>query len=286
MNTALNTALENIIGKSIISTSTVSGGDINDAYKITTKSDRFFVKINAASFATDMFEKEAKGLGLIRASETIRVPSLVGFNKANSPSFLILEWIDSGNPDANFWEVFGSQLAKMHRQSSVNFGLEHSNYIGSLMQKNDKESSSIDFLINQRLLPQIELANSHNKIDSDTQSAFDKLFNKLPSIIPDEKPALTHGDLWNGNFMVGEDGNVVLIDPAISYGLREMDLAMTKLFGGFNPQFYKSYETTFPTAPGLEIRIPIYQLYYLMVHVNLFGGGYLNSVKEILKRFS
>ena len=281
-------AIESVINDQIITASAVSGGDINDAFRIVTEDNSYFVKLNDVHFASDMFEKEVKGLQLIDQSKTIPVPQIIGTNNNNghaSPSFLILEWIESGQPSSNFWKNFGYQLAKMHQQTAPTFGLDHSNYIGSLIQQNHSAANATSFFIQQRLLPQIELANSNNKIDTKTINAFEKLFTKLPAILPDEKPALIHGDLWNGNFMVGQNGEVVLVDPSVSFGLREMDLAMTKLFGGFNAQFYDSYENEFPTASGLENRIPIYQLYYLMVHVNLFGGGYLGSVLKILGRY-
>lgn len=285
MNLTTQQAIESIIGDRIIATSSVSGGDINDAFRINTATNVFFVKSNEALFASDMFEKEAKGLQLIGDSQTIPVPNVVAVSSASSPSFLILEWIETGHPSPVFWKNFGAQLAAMHQETAPYFGLDHANYIGSLIQPNEAESDAVSFFINQRLVPQIELAKSRNKIDTNTINSFEQLFKKLPSILPDEKPALIHGDLWNGNFMVGKNGEVILVDPSVSFGLREMDLAMTKLFGGFNTQFYDSYEAAFPTKSGLEKRIPIYQLYYLMVHVNLFGGGYLGSVREILRRF-
>ncbi len=275
--------VESILGQKIINTIPVSGGDINDTFKIETSDTSFFVKLNNASFANDMFEKEAKGLQLIQESETIPVPNVVAVSTKNQSSFLLLEWVESGIPNPNFWEDFGIKLGSMHQQTAPTFGLDHSNYIGSLVQHNEHESDAISFFITQRLLPQIKLAQSKNRIDNNTISAFEKLFKKLPEILPDEKPALIHGDLWNGNFMVGKSGDVILVDPAAAFGLREMDLAMAKLFGGFDQTFYDSYENAFPTENGLKDRIPIYQLYYLMVHVNIFGGTYLNSVKEILR---
>ena len=278
-------AIESIIGEAINHSSTVSGGDINDAFCIQTNRKSFFVKSNDAPFANDMFEKEADGLRLIEQTNTIAVPKIIGHHTTDHVAFLILEWIESASPNLQFWKNFGTQLALLHQQSVPTFGLNYPNYIGSLVQKNELESDAISFLINQRLMPQIELANSHNKIDSNTMDTFQKLFKKLPELIPNEKPSLIHGDLWNGNFMADKNGKVVLVDPSATYGLREFDLAMSKLFGGFDSRFYNSYENTFPTEKGLEDRIPIYQLYYLMVHVNLFGGGYLNSVKNILSKF-
>ena len=143
----------------------------------------------------------------------------------------------------------------------------------------------MEFFIEGRLEKQIALAKNSGAIDSATVQQFNRLYNKLPEIIPEEKPSLIHGDLWNGNFMTGADGKAWLIDPAVYYGHREMDLAMTKLFGGFSTDFYESYNETFPLQKGFNNRVDIHNLYPLLVHVNLFGGGYLHEVKNILSRF-
>ena len=171
-------AIESVIGTKIINTSSVSGGDINDASRIETKDTSFFVKLNDAYFASDMFEKEARGLGLIRESNTIPVPKVISFRpdkidyRLEAPSsFLILEWIETGNPSTKFWKNFGIQLASMHQQTAPTFGLDHSNYIGSIEQPNEPEKDAVSFFINQRLSPQIELAKTTNRIDSQTISA-------------------------------------------------------------------------------------------------------------------
>lgn len=135
-------------------------------------------------------------------------------------------------------------------------------------------------------MPQIKLAVHANLLNKADFDQFAKLFKKLPAICPTEKPALIHGDLWSGNFMVGPKREVVLIDPSTSFAHREMDLAMTQLFGGFDEAFYNTYQEVFPLENGFDQRVEIYQLYYLLVHLNLFGGGYGNSVRNILKRFS
>lgn len=277
MNHALEHEIAQILDATVYNTSVVHGGDINDAYLFSTDKGPFFVKTNTASFAADMFAKEAKGLKLL----SVRVPELIGLGN----SFLILEYIPPGVPAPDFWEKFGENLAALHRNSSDMFGLDHDNYIGTLKQSNAKHQQGVDFLIMERLIPQIELAKSSQAIDTFALNAFDNLFKKLNDLIPDESPALIHGDLWNGNFIVSQEGTAVLIDPSVSYSLREFDLAMSRLFGGFSESFYTAYQASYPCLPGLQQRIPIYQLYYLMVHVNLFGGSYLNSVKAILKQF-
>ena len=270
----------------ILNTKPVSGGCINETLKLETNFGNYFLKLNSAEVFPKMFEAEAKGLKLLSDANEITIPSVVYHGEFHQTTFLILEWIESGRRSKNFFEDFGRKLARLHKHPNNFFGLDHDNYIGSLPQSNKQYENGIDFFIEQRLMKQIELAESNNAIDHLTIKQFNHLFKKLPEIIPDEKPALIHGDLWNGNFMTDKNGNACLIDPAVYYGFREADLAMTKLFGGFDFGFYFSYDEEFPLQKDWEERMDIFNLYPLMVHVNLFGGGYLEQVKMILKRFS
>lgn len=263
----------------------VGGGDINQArLLITTKGD-FFIKINQAPFAADMFEKEAKGLALLRESKVIRIPETIAHGQVDGTAFLLLEMIETGYRQTGFWEGFGVALAHLHRCTAPQFGLDHSNYIGSLEQPNGFQNNFTDFYIQERLQPQLDLAISANQLNISDERHFQKLYKILPDLCPDEPPALIHGDLWSGNFLVSADSHPVLIDPSVAYSHRELDLGMSRLFGGFERSFYRAYEEAYPLAPGFEKRLPIYQLYYLMVHVNLFGGGYVGSVRRILQRF-
>ena len=173
----------------------------------------------------------------------------------------------------------------MHQKTNDFFGLDHSNFIGHLPQQNNFHTSWSDFFIQERLQPQINLAQKRNLLPLSTVQDFKFLFQKIPEICPRELPGLIHGDLWNGNFMIGKNGEAVLIDPSVSFAHREMDLAMARLFGGFDQKFYKTYHSEFPLESGFEERMEIYQLYYLMVHVNLFGSSYLPSVNRILNKF-
>ena len=200
-------------------------------------------------------------------------------------SFLILKYIKSGIKTPTFWYDFGKQLANLHKHTVNFFGLDYNNYIGSLIQRNNKHSSWTEFFINERLSYQVKMARDNKRVDKDTISSFDRFYNRMDSIFPVEPPALLHGDLWSGNYMVNENGQPVIIDPAVYYGHREMDLGMSQLFGGFDNQFYTSYHNHFPLENGWKERLQFCNLYPLMVHVNLFGGTYLNSVKEILRKF-
>ncbi|PCI97125.1 MAG: hypothetical protein COB15_08560 [Flavobacteriales bacterium] len=270
---------------SILKVASVSGGSINDAYCLTTNQGMYFIKTNQANRYPFMFDKEATGLDLLRNTDAIRIPKVVLSNKFEDTSFLILELIENSTPLPDFWSLFGKQLAQLHQNTNTSFGLEESNYIGSLPQQNNLHNNWIDFFIHERLKPQIKLARDNGKIDLSTITKFERLYTKLDEIFPEEPPALLHGDLWSGNFMVDEKGGPVIIDPAVYFGHREMDIAMTKLFGGFNQQLYQSYNEHFPLEKGWEQRVDICNLYPLMVHVNLFGGGYLEQVKSILNKF-
>ena len=169
----------------------------------------------------------------------------------------------------------------MHKQTDEKFGLDFDNYIGTLPQNNTQDKNWVDFFIRNRLLAQLDVGNYSLSVRQD----FEKLFKKLPDLFPNEKPAILHGDLWSGNFLVKDRETPVLIDPAIYFGNREMDIAMCKLFGGFHADFYASYNEEFPLESDWEERINLCNLYPLLVHVNLFGGGYLNQVKNILSYY-
>ncbi len=274
-------------------TASVGGGCINDAHRLDTNVGSYFVKYNHAARYPGMFEAEAKGLELLAADtedpelSPLYVPKVIGHDEAAGYGVLVLEYIEGGNQRSDFWEAFGSGLARMHqrRPDSGMFGLDHDNYIGSLRQFNQEFDNWIGFFVSQRLDPQIKLARDEGKAGPDLTNMFARLYNHLGDFFPEEPPCLLHGDLWSGNYMTGNEGQAVILDPAVYYGHRYMDLGMSQLFGGFNPTFYKAYHETWPLDKSWQNSMDIANLYPLMVHVNLFGGGYLGSVKSILNRF-
>jgi fructosamine-3-kinase len=270
LGNALNTTI------TVNGESSIVGGCINNAIKINTNKGDFFVKWNINSKA-NMFQSEYNGLKVLKDTNTIRIPNVLCFDD----DFLILEFIPPSNPNNAFWEVFGQKLALMHKQTHSKFGLDFDNYIGSLYQDNTQNKNWTEFFIQNRLQAQLSIGNFSGTLLSD----FDKLFQKLPNLFPNEKPALLHGDLWSGNFLAKNGDTPMLIDPAIYYGNREMDIAMSKLFGGFNSDFYFAYNESRPLENGWEERIQICNLYPLLVHVNLFGGAYINQVKNILSYY-
>lgn len=267
------------------SVSRLSGGSFHSIFKVESSDGQFVMKLNSSASFPKMFSVEAKGLSILKETKTVSCADVIGVCELETHQVLILEYIPSVEKKKNIFENFGVRLAHLHQHSAPYFGLDHDNYIGRLPQRNNKEVSATDFFINQRLIPQLDLAMTHQVINKELRGKFDALFLKMNSLLPNEPSSLIHGDLWNGNFMVGEEGHVVLIDPAVSYFSREADLAMSKLFGGFEESFYDSYHQTFPLQPQWEKRIPLWNLYPLLVHVNLFGSSYMNDLKASLKHF-
>lgn len=282
---AIQAACQQFLNADICDVRIVVGGDINQARLLETSKGNFFLKMNAGANAARMFELEAKGLELLASADVIRTPLVITFGNTAEGAFLLLENIATGYRAPGFWEKFGESLAALHRKTWAQFGLDHDNFIGSLPQSNKRHDTWSEFYVAERLQPQLDLAAQSNRLESNDLRQLERLFKKLPELCPAEPPALVHGDLWSGNFLVAANGQPVLIDPAVSFSHREMDLAMSRLFGGFDRPFYRSYEETFPLEPGFEGRLPVYQLYYLMVHVNLFGGGYVGSVRSVLRQF-
>jgi protein-ribulosamine 3-kinase len=279
--------VQKLLGSSstLLKFSAVGGGCINHGGKLETSSGTFFLKWNDALKYRDMLALEVRGLNLLQSKQTIRIPSVIDSGEEDGFQFLLMRFIEQGRRSAHYWENFGSQLASLHSNSFNVYGLDHDNYIGSLHQANHTNASWTDFFIHNRLQAQLDLAASRTRVPSSVQKKFEKLFLKLPSLLPNEKPSLLHGDLWSGNILIDESGEPCLIDPATYYGHREVDLSMTQLFGGFDNQYFKAYQETWPLMPGFEERFDLYNLYPLLVHVNLFGPSYLGQVDSILNRF-
>lgn len=261
-----------------------TGGCINNAVQLKTRSGDFFLKWNEA-VEEDMFAAESKGLQLLRSNGSLRIPEVLGSGKADGKSYLLLEYIDSHRPSGNYWQDLGYSLAQMHKERADQYGLDHSNFIGRLPQNNEPATHWADFFRDRRLQVQLGLAFYNRLVDEAFVKKFKSLYPKLPELLTNEPPALLHGDLWSGNVIVDELGKPCLIDPAVYYGHREAELAFTELFGGFDRQFYSAYQEAGPLEPGYNERKEIYNLYPLMVHVNLFGTSYLNGVEKTLNRF-
>ncbi len=284
----LERALRFALGSSVKRASRLSGGDINDAFELELSSGtHVFLKTNARA-ATSMFPAEARGLDWLRAAGELRVPEVlaVSSGRAGEPGFLVLELLKSGRRCADFDERLGRGLARLHRFGAPRFGLDHDNFIGSLVQRNQSHASWAEFYWNERLEPQLARAVSAGLASARLSEGFARLGKRLPFLVgTEEAPARLHGDLWGGNLHVDDVGAPCLIDPAVYGGHREMDLAMMRLFGGFSESVFRAYAEEWPLAAGHAERIALYQLYPLMVHVNLFGGGYVESVERALARY-
>lgn len=263
----------------------LGGGCINSACILNSDSGPFFIKWNRSDAYPGMFEAEERGLKLLGAQSELRIPQVIAAGSSANYSFLMLEYLGRGRQASDFWDRFAHGLAMLHRQSTDRFGLDHDNYIGSLAQRNKWQPDWSSFFYLQRLEPQASLAYDSALLGKPELNALERLAGRLDSIFPREAASLLHGDLWNGNYLLGPEGEPCLIDPAVYYGHREMDLGMSLLFGGFAPAFYDAYNQHFPLEPDWRSRVDICNLYPLLVHVNLFGGGYTAQVRSILRPF-
>ena len=289
----LNDAIRDIYGSSVsvISRRPVSGGDINRAYSLElSDGSRVFMKANRRE-NIGFFRAEAEGLSAIKVTETVRSPEVLGIGAGKTESFLLLEHIPSGRGNRASSEELGTGLALMHMAETGRFvkgglfGFTGNNYIGAGVQINTPKESWKDFFIQCRLAPQLERAASYFSRDESKQ--IDAFLGRADRYLAEpDHPSLLHGDLWGGNYMVDKEGHPWLIDPAVYVGHAEADLAMTELFGGFDRTFYDAYRSTAGIDPDYRDRKDIYNLYHLLNHLNLFGGGYLYSVQSIIRRYA
>ena len=269
----------------ILSSKPLGGGSINEVYHLSTTVGDFCLKYNSSEAFPKMFETEALALKLLSKPGDIRVPNVIFHSNLSDYSFILLEYIRSGSPIRGFFQDFGINLARLHRHKNDLFGLDYNNYMGSLPQNNCYHAAWVDFFIEERLDKQVRQAVQNGLLDEKGIKLFERLYPALYEILPEEPPCLVHGDLWSGNFIVSEKGRACLIDPAAYYGNREVDIAMSTLFGGFDKDFYQAYHEEYPLIPGWEERLEIYNLYPLLIHLNLFGQSYLGSILSTLGRF-
>jgi fructosamine-3-kinase len=272
----------------IASSRSIGGGCINQTLALTlSNGDTVFLKHNDHP-PDGMFEKEARGLNLMRkVKEGPRIPKVIALPEDPNPQFLIIEYIEEGNPDSGYYKRFGQALAAMHRTTQDHYGLDHDNFIGSTVQKNTPETDGLVFFRDHRLGFQQKLARNRGLLSMTTDKKIDRLRDQLDQHLDlsGEQPALVHGDLWSGNTFADNAGRSCLVDPAVHFGLRETDLAMTELFGRLPQSFYDAYREAFPQNPGYEERKQLYNLYHLLNHLNLFGGSYLASVESTVNHF-
>ncbi len=279
----IKSVIELKLDDKIVSSKIQTGGDINHASIVEmSKNDSYFLKWNGSA-PEHMFKTESNGLKMLSGANTdLIIPDVVEVGK----DFLLLSLLvpDSGNSGSAYG--FGTELAKLHQHSADTFGLDHDNFIGKLPQNNHQHQNWADFFVSERIEPQIELGIQSGKFESGLIPIVNAFHKAVQNLFSNEQPALLHGDLWSGNYMFTKDGAASIYDPAVYYGHREMDIAMTRLFGGFSSDFYKGYNSEYPLADGFEERIELCNLYPILVHANLFGGGYIQRAKEILGQYS
>lgn len=266
--------------------SPVGGGSISSTYKILSSAGMFFLKVNEGENASVMFKTEANGLDLLREKSAFAIPQVISLHNEGSKVFLLMDFIDSSSRSNNYWQDLGANLAELHRQTNSTFGLIENNFIGSLPQQNDFTEDWSSFFIDRRILPMVKMAVNNGLVTNTFVANIELVLSKIVELMPKEPPALVHGDLWSGNLMVDSKGQPCLIDPAVYYGHREMDLAFSHLFGGFAHRFYETYQEVYPLEPDFDSRIDLYNIYPLLVHLNLFGRSYLGQIENILARFT
>ena len=290
MDPALQQAVERALGTSFQQVSPLAGGDINQAHRVTLLGGReVFIKSNRRAPQT-LFSTEAAGLAWLGQANVLSLPEVLAYSEPDAPqeeAFLALEFVPPSPPAPDFDQVLGHQLAALHQDSPQCFGLEYDNFIGTLPQSNSPKTRWHQFYRDNRLAPLLKRAFDQDLFTTAQRQLWDRLLETLEHYTgPDEAPARLHGDLWGGNLLVNQSGAPTLIDPAVYGGHREMDLAMMKLFGGFNPGVFEAYNETFPLDPDHLQRVHLYQLYPLLVHINLFGGHYVHSAMSALSHYN
>jgi fructosamine-3-kinase len=287
MDEGVRRAIEARLGERITRAEPIAGGDINDAYRLELASGRrVFAKTHAGADPR-MFPCEARGLAWLGEARALRVPEVLAVSAdSDETSFLVLEHLQPGRRRTDFDERLGRGLAELHRAGPLELGLDHDNFIGSLRQSNRGRATWAEFFCHERLGAQLELRNAKRLLPTSVRRSFDRLIENIDEHVgPPEPTARLHGDLWGGNLHIAPDGEPVLIDPAVYGGHREMDLAMMRLFGGFNARVFAAYQESHPLTAGHEERVSLWQLYPLLVHVNLFGASYVEPVARALERY-
>lgn len=268
-------------GLAIRATTPISGGDINEAYLVTLQDGSKLFAKTLQDAPVDMFSSEACGLKALSVGGHCMTPAVIGFDR----EYLLLEYIEQIPPKGSYWQEFGQRLAQLHSLPQTGFGFESDNYCGRTRQRNPAEKDGIHFFAEFRIGYQADLALEHGLIDARERNSLQRLIDRLPGLLPEQPASLIHGDLWSGNHLCRQDGLPVLIDPATHRGWAEAEIAMTRLFGGFDESFYSAYLEVNPLLPGWQDRLPLYNLYHLLNHLNLFGSSYHGRVMSIVRSY-
>jgi len=275
-----------ILGQPIREITPLSGGDISSVYKVHYADSYIVVKVNKTPDGAAMFKAEMEGLQAIGRTNTIAVPEVIFLELSEGMALLGMQYIPEASPTDAFWQAFARDLGALHDYTGQEFGWHGDNFIGSLPQINTPVDDWWEFYFENRINIQLRMAIDSGRLGEKHRKTIEKIKREIHSLMPYPVPSLIHGDLWSGNFICDTHQKPWLIDPAICYGDAAMDIAMSRLFGGFSPQFYQTYADVRPATNTSDYATGLYQLYYLLVHVNLFGGGYGRSVDVLLKHLS
>lgn len=282
---ALENHFPDLAGK-LTSYAPIAGGSINQCFKVYGGNTVFFVKYNEYTAFPGMIEGERKGLELLQSSNTVSVPDVIHLGYADKCVFMVEEFIATEKHQLDFYQRLGRGLAQLHKCNMPWFGYDEDNYIATLHQSNKKCDSWVEFFVTQRIEKQLNILPTTLGVESGFIKKISHVLNKIHQYFPAEPSSLLHGDLWSGNVLCGRHQKPYLIDPAVYFGHREMDIAMMHLFGGFDAAVFTAYNEEFPLEKKWEERIDLCNLYPLLVHVNLFGGSYLSQINGILKKFA
>lgn len=278
MEAQLKEALEAVFRFHIHKASRVGGGDSASAFRLETSRGALFAKIMPGPQGADILRAEAEGLRAISSTNTLRTPEVLGLEPLDEGACLLLEFVPTGPGAPQAHEALGRGLAQLHSLPAPHFGWAGPNYIGPLPQRNTPETDWATFYARHRLEPQYAMAARGGWLQPADIPDTGRILEHIAPMMPEIKPSLLHGDLWGGNYLISEQGTPLLIDPAAYYGHAEVDLAMSLLFGGFPQRFYDAYDEIVPREDGFAERVALYQLYYLLVHLNLFGPSYSGAV--------
>lgn len=285
MSPELKEQLSSVIGSKIVRVTPISGGDSSAAYRIKITDDQLFCKYHGGENGLPMILAEKDGLNAIRATGTIGTPSVIHAGPCQNGAFLLMEYVESKEATDSEMAQLGSGLASLHAVSEDTFGWHSHNFIGSLPQSNTRSHDWHRYYGEQRLWPQLTMALDKKLLQKEEIPEKEGLIITLAEQLGDPRASLIHGDLWQGNYLVSASGKPFLIDPSVSFADAGMDLAMTMLFGGFSRSFYDAYGEETGGVPLHKAQTDLYQLYYLLVHLNLFGGSYATSVRRLLAAY-
>ncbi|HEY5155127.1 MAG TPA: fructosamine kinase family protein [Acidimicrobiales bacterium] len=281
-------AIGSVLGAGVRTATPVGGGESSDAWRIELDDATLvFAKTNTSALP-GLFATEADGLSRLAATATVRVPRVLAVDDDGPTRFVVLNWIEPGRPDAHHDDELGGELADLHRTTAPRFGLDRDTITGRRRQPNAWCDTWAELYGEYRLRPTLRLAVDAGRLTEPTADRVEQVITRLPELVgPAEPPALIHGDLWAGNALVDSDGRPWLIDPAVSFSHREMDLAMMRLFGGFGPGVFAAYEARYPLLDGWRDRVELYQLFPLLVHtLHPSPAAYVGAVNEIARHYA